>query len=237
MGLASGAARAAARSLVPASTRIAPQLSAGFVREVLERAIDGAGPFRGAAAQAESRLRQADGDQAVAVSALIDGHVRVAGAQGFVTNLGGLVTAALTIPANVSGLALLQCHLVAAIAHLRGYDLEDRRVRNAVLTCLLGESVVTELARSGALPATPMGIATSPVHDVGLDERIAQEVTTELVGRVGGRRIATAVGRRIPLLGGGVGAVGDGWSTYRVGRYAERELRPHGPPAAGRPAG
>lgn len=226
MGIARGAAWTAAKSLVPAGARLAPQLSYGFVREVLERAIDGGGPFRGAAAQADARLAEANGDDAVAVSALIDGHVRVAGVQGFVTNLGGLVTAAIALPANISGLALLQCHLVAGVAHLRGYDLADRRVRNAVLACLLDEDTVDNLVRSGALPATPMGLATSPVHDKGIDQRIAQEVTTELLGRVGGRRIAAVVGRRIPLLGGGVGAVGNGWSTYRVGRYAERELRP-----------
>jgi hypothetical protein len=156
----------------------------------------------------------------------------VAGAQGFLTNLGGLLTATIAIPANISGLALLQCHLVAGIAHLRGYDLADGRVRNAVLACLLGEDTVGDLVRSGSLPATPMGMATSPVHDPGLDQRIAREVMTELFGRVGGRRMATSVARRVPLLGGGIGAVSDGWSTYRVGRYAERELRPRGQSSA-----
>lgn len=227
MGVARGAARSAAKALAP-SAAYRSQLSSGFVREVLERAIEGVGPFKGAAAAADTRLREAAGDAAIAASALIDQHVRVAGVHGFVTNLGGLVTAALTLPANISGLALLQCHLVAGIAHLHGYELTDLRVRGAVLTCLLGEDAVTDLVRSGSLPATPMGLATAPVHDAGLDQRIAQEVTTELFGRVGGRRIATVVGRRVPLLGGGIGAVGDGWSTYRVGRYAERELRPRG---------
>ncbi|CAN5896080.1 hypothetical protein BH20ACT6_BH20ACT6_09520 [soil metagenome] len=228
MGIASGAARSAAKSLVPKGMRMAPQVGSAFVREMLERAIDGVGPVKGAAAQADVRLSEADGDTAAAVSALIDGHVRMAGIQGFVTNLGGLVTAAFAIPANISGLALLQCHLVAGIAHLRGYDLEDRRTRNAIIACMLGEDTVNELVKSGVLPATPMGLATSPVHAVELDQRMGQEVATELVARVGGRRIATTVGRRIPLLGGGIGAVGDGWSTLKVGKYAERELRARG---------
>lgn len=230
MGMARGAARAAARGLAPAGMRIAPSVSAGFVREVLDRAIDGVGPFRGAAAQADLRLHEAGGDPVVAVSALIDGHVRAAGVQGFATNLGGVVTAAFALPAGASGLALLQCHLVGGIAHLRGYDLGDGRARNAVLACLLGEDTVDELVRTGGLPATPMGIATSPVHDAGLDRTLAQEVTSAFVGRVGGRRMASVVSRRVPLLGGGVGAVGDGWSTYRVGRYAQRELRPRALP-------
>lgn len=228
MGKARGAAMTAAKVLVPAGMRFAPQLGSTFVREVLERAIDGAGPYKGAASHADARLREANGDVSIAVSALIDGHVRAAGVQGFVTNLGGLVTAAVAIPANISGLALLQCHLVAAIAHLRGYDLADRRTRNAIIACMLGEDTVTDLVRRGTLPATPMGLATSPVHDTELDKRMAQEVAGELVARIAGRRLAVTVGRRIPLLGGGVGAVGDGWMTYRIGRYAERELRPRG---------
>ena len=64
---------------------------------------------------------------------VIEFHVRLAGAQGFVTNLGGVVTAAVAIPANITGLALIQCRMIAGIAHLRGYDLHDPRVRNAIL--------------------------------------------------------------------------------------------------------
>ena len=221
-----GLARSAARGLVPLGLRFAPQVGVGLVRELLTRAIDGVGPYRGAAAAAEAELKEAAGDREAAVAGLIDRHVRAAGVQGFVTNLGGLVTMAITIPANVSGLALLQCHLVAAIAHLHGYDLRDPRVRNAVLACLLGPNTLRELVRSGRLPSSPMGLATSPAHDPALDTTVAQEVTSELFGRVGGRRMATTAVRRVPLLGGGVGAVGDGFSTYRVGRYAERELRP-----------
>jgi EcsC protein family len=220
-----GIARSAARALVPVGMRLAPHVGSGLVRELLVRAIDGAGPFRGAAAAADANLAESGGDRAAAVSALIDRHVRGAGLGGFVTNLGGLVTMAVGIPANVAGLALLQCHLVATIAHLHGYDLNDPRVRNAVLACLLGPNAVEELVRSGDLPSGPMGLATSPVHDPALDTSIAQAVTTELFGRVGGRRMATTIGRRIALLGGGVGAIGDGVSTYRIGRYAERELK------------
>jgi hypothetical protein len=32
------------------------------------------------------------------------------------------------------------------------------------------------------------------------------------------------VTRRIPLLGGAVGAGVDGWSTYRIGQYADKSL-------------
>ena len=78
--------------------------------------------------------------------------MRYAGAQGFVTNLGGLVTAAVAIPTNVSGLALIECRMVAGIAHLRGYDLDHPNVRDAILLCMLGEDTVGDLRQEAQDP-------------------------------------------------------------------------------------
>ena len=70
-----------------------------------------------------------------------------------------------------------------------------------------------------------MAIATAPAHDPTLDRQIGTEVTAELVAKVTGRGAALVVARRTPLLGGGVGAVTDGFATYQVGKYAKSELR------------
>jgi hypothetical protein len=43
---------------------------------------------------------------------------------------------------------------------------------------------------------------------------------------VAGKRMAGTVARRIPLVGGLVGMGTDGYATWKVGRYAERELLP-----------
>jgi uncharacterized protein (DUF697 family) len=212
--------------LAPQLAKAAPDLSAHFVQEALRRAIRGVGPLPAAAVAADKVLAGEDGDVDKAVRQLIETHVRYAGVQGFATNIGGLVTAAVTIPANITGLALIQCRLVASIAHLRGYDLEDQRVRNAVLTCILGEDTVKTEVRRKKLPSTPMAMATAPTHDPQLDRVIAAEVTGELLTKVAGKRIATTVGRRIPLVGGVFGASADGFATWQIGRYADRELLP-----------
>ena len=167
-----------------------------------------------------------DGDRVRAANEIIEQHVRLAGAQGFVTSLGGFAVMAVTLPANITGLAVLQARMVAAIAHVRGYDLTDPRVRTAVVTCMLGDDAAEELIEKGVLPSTPLGIATAPVHDATLDNRVATELGTILAAQVGGKRLSLTVGRRIPLLGGGVGAVVDAVATYRVGRYAQAELPP-----------
>jgi hypothetical protein len=214
------------KGLAPRVTRLAPEMSSTFVHNALRRAIEGAGPLPPAAQAADKQLAEQGGDRERAVHELIENHVRLAGAQGFVTNIGGLVTAAVTIPANIAGIALIQCRLVAGIAHLHGYDLADQRVRNAVLTCLLGEDAVKSMVRKKKLPSTPMGIATAPTYDPHLDAVIAAEVTAELLTKVAGKRLATTVGRRVPVVGGVFGAGTDAFSTWQVGRYADRELLP-----------
>jgi uncharacterized protein (DUF697 family) len=214
------------KAVAPHVHRLAPDVTAGFIREALHRAVTGVGPLPGAPTVAARVLRDRRGDSVRAVSDVIENHVRLAGAQGFVTNLGGLVTATVTIPANIAGLALLQARMVATIACLHGYDVDDPRVRNAILACMLGEDGVRTLLRKRKLPAPPMAIATAPTHDPHLDRIMAAEVTSELLTKIAGKKMVTTIGRRVPVMGGLVAAGADGYATWQVGRYADRELRP-----------
>ncbi|MEO5664358.1 MAG: EcsC family protein [Nocardioides sp.] len=212
------------KRLAPKITQAAPGLTTTFVREALNRAIEGVGPLPGAAAAADKQLAEQRGNVERAIHEVIENHVRYAGAQGFLTNVGGLVTAAVTIPANITGLTLVQCRMIAGIAHLRGHDLNDPRVRNAILTTLLGEDSVARLVKKRTIPAPPMALATAPAHDAGLDKIIQAEVGADLVARVAGKRLAVTVGRRVPVVGGLVGMGADGYATWKVGRYADREI-------------
>jgi hypothetical protein len=214
------------KSLAPNVGQIAPGATAAFVHEALERAINGVGPLPPAAQAAAKQLQEQGGDVDRAVHELIENHVRFAGAQGFVTNLGGLVTLAVTVPANITGLTLLQCRMVAGIAHLRGYDLDDKRVRNAILAAVLGEETVLQLIKNKHLPGTPMAIATAPAYDSNLDKVMAAQVATAMVTKVAGKRIAITVGKRVPVVGGLLGAGTDAYSTWKVGRYVDREFLP-----------
>nr|WP_275402492.1 EcsC family protein [Streptomyces sp. SID13031] len=190
----------------------------------MEIAIDGYQRFPGAEKVAERHLAKHGGDAELAVDTVMEQHIRLASVQGFVTSIGGLVTLPVALPANLTGLAVVQARMVASIAHLRGYDLDDPRVRTAVITCLLGEDGVTDRLKKASLPTSPLAIATAPVFDPELDRLVAGEVVGELIARIGGKRMGLMVTRRVPLLGGAVGAGVDGWSTYRIGQYADKSL-------------
>src|SRR5205085_1496667 len=110
------------------------------------------------------------------------------------------------------------------IVHLRGYDLAEPRVRAAILASLLGEEKVLKLLKSRELPGTPMELANDPLYEATLDTVIANEVASELIARAAGKRLATTVGRRVPVVGGVVGASTDAYVTWRVGRYVDREF-------------
>jgi hypothetical protein len=214
------------KNLAPKVTVVAPRVTAGFVQHALDRAIRGVGPLDGAATAADKERDEQHGDIDKAIKQIIENHVRLAGAQGFLTNIGGLVTMPVAVPANIAGLALIQCRMVAAIIHLRGYDLDDKRVRSGILASLLGEERMLAMIRKKKLPGTPMAVATAPVYDDHLSTVMANEVAGEMITRMAGKRIAFTVGRRVPVVGGIIGAGTDGFSTWQIGRYVDREFLP-----------
>jgi uncharacterized protein (DUF697 family) len=213
-----------ARGLGPVANMVAPQLAGGALRQVLELAIDGYGRLPSAKTHAGRQLQRHGGSADRAISSIIDFHVRLASAQGFATNLGGLAALPVAVPANLAGVAVIQIRMVAAIAHLRGYDLNDNRVRTALVMCLLGGEQIAKRIVEGKLPTSPMTVATAPMFDPDLDRQVAEEVTAGLAARVGGKNLALVVTKKVPLLGGGIGAAMDGIATYQVGQYAKREM-------------
>ncbi|HZP14304.1 MAG TPA: EcsC family protein [Nocardioides sp.] len=219
-------AKAIGGALAPKAIELAPGATASVIQAALHRAIVGVGPLPGAAESADRQLARNDGDVNRAISDLIRIHVALAGTAGFATNIGGMVTVAVTLPANLTGLAVIESRLVACIAHLRGYDINDPRVRNAILIAELGDERVRKQIKSKKLPGTPMAVATAPAYDPNLDRIVAAEVAAEMLTAVAGKRLATTIGKHVPIIGGAVGASTDGWETYQIGRYARREFLP-----------
>ncbi len=200
-----------------------PEVAGGLLRSIIEFAINGNTAFPGAKTTA-ARSLQAKGDREAAIDSLVLQHIGLASAQGFVTSVGGLVTLPVGLPANLAGLAVLSVRMIGSIAHLRGYDVDDRRVRAALTMAMLGDDEVRRLVSEGKLPTTPLVIATSPMFDAELERRISERVMGSLAGRMGGKHLAVVVVRRIPLVGGGVGAAVDGWLTFGLAAYAKREF-------------
>ena len=204
--------------------KLAPLVVGGTIEAIMNQAINGVGKLPGARAAAGRYLQRAHGDVELAIRRSRMDHVGMAGAQGFLTNLGGIVTAIVAMPANFAGLLTVEARSVAIIAHLRGYDIDDSRVRCAMMMCLLGAGAVSDMIKRGDLPTTPLGVATAPVSDKVLQRQIATRVFEALVGGLGGKRAVAFIGKRVPVIGGAVGAANDGYTTTQVGKYAASQF-------------
>ena len=211
------------KSIIAVAPVGAPNTAGRLLRMVVDFAIDGTEQLPGAKIAAGKQLER-KGSAEAAVEQVIANHALLCATQGFVTNIGGFFTLLIGAPANLAGVALLQSRMVAAVAHLRGYDVDDSRVRHAVLMTLLGKSIVDDLVEKGVLPGSPLVLATAPGIDHALEQQIAQRVMTALLTASGGKTLVGLAAKRIPMIGGGVGLVTDSWNTLAIGRYAREQF-------------
>ena len=214
----------------PNAVAIAEGITANVFHEILDLAIEGKGKLPGAKKAANQHLAQRS-DAESAIQRLVIQHVAMAGGQGFATNWGGFLVSIVTIPANLAASAFVQARMVAAIAHLRGYELSDPRVRTAILMAMLGPNASTSFVSKGLLPS-PFAVATAPVFDARLDGQVSKALLDRAMNFVSGKRLGVWVAKRIPFVGGAVGAGVDGWSTSMIAKYAMAEFPSRRPKVA-----
>ncbi len=202
---------------------VAEGLTADVFHQILDVAIEGRGKLPGAKKAAVSALQRTR-DPEAAVKWIVAQHIAMAGGQGFATNWGGFFVSLVTIPANLAASIFVQARAVACIAHLRGYELNDPRVRTAILMVMLGPRGAQSLIQKGELPSTPAAVATAPAFDQRLDARVSRALFENAMNQVSGKRIGVFLAKKIPLVGGGVGAVVDGWSTKSIIDHAMAEF-------------
>ena len=207
-------------------------LTSDAFHRLLDLAITGRGKLLGARAIANNQLRHQQNHEN-AIRGLSNQHIALAGGQGFATNWGGFLLSLVTIPANMAAAAFIQARAVAGIAHLRGYELDDPRVRTAILVVMLGPRGSAALIAAGDLPSSAAAVATAPAFDPRLDARVSRALLEQSMNHVGGKRLGVFLAKKIPLVGGGVGAVVDGWSTHSIIQYAQEQFISRRPRATG----
>ncbi|MGZ3147500.1 EcsC family protein [Lentzea chajnantorensis] len=174
----------------------------GIADYLLRAGVDGFGPFKSAREAATDALAK-KGDETAAVRHLVRTHVALAGAQGFITNLGGLITLPISLPSNVAAAYVIQTHLIASIASLRGHDVDSEEVQTAILLCLLGNAG-TELFKK-----------------VGI-KQFTKKAASALITKYGTKKLGSVVVKGVPVLGGVIGGGVDAASTRAVGAFANR---------------
>lgn len=179
-----------------------------------------------AAGLAESHLKSCRGNREKAINQLIARHVGYAGAVGFVTNVGGLVTMPLAVPVNISSVLLIQLRVVAAIAHLRGYPVKDEQVKSLVFICLTGSSAAMPLLEKFGIGAGTKVAKNLIMKIPGATLRnINKAVGFRLVTRAGTTGSINLI-KFVPVAGGLVGGAFDAAMTRGISAAAKKVFTP-----------
>ena len=156
-----------------------------------------------------------------AIDSLIRWQQSKAGVNGFAAGLGGIVVMPITIPTNLASVMYMQMRMIAAIAHIRGYDLKDDQVQTFVYACLTGQSASDVVKQSGIIIASKIGEAQIKRIPGEAIKQINQKVGFRLLTKFG-EKGAVNLGKMVPFLGGVVGATFDASTTYVIGKAAKK---------------
>lgn len=195
-----------------------------LVEMLVATGLEGRGPLSSAREVAQEALAKSDGDVEKAVARLARQTLVTGSIGGFVTGLGGFVTMPVSLPVNVAEFYLQAVRMVGGIASLRGYDLEEPRVRTAVLLTLVGSDSHEVLEKAGmttasgritsyALKGLPPGALMVINKAVGF--RLMRGVSEKVLSRLG---------RGIPVAGGLVGGGIDGFMMKKIADHAMKEF-------------
>ena len=142
---------------------------------------------------------------------------------GFITNLGGVITLPVTIPANVGSVMYVQMRMIACAAYMAGYDVHTDQVQTLVYACLAGVSVM-EVVKKAGIKIGQKGLEN-------LIDKIPGKVLIAINHKVGFRMLTkfgeTGVinlGKAIPVAGGVIGGGFDFIDTKFIGNRAYNQF-------------
>jgi hypothetical protein len=185
-----------------------------FLSWIVKFGIQGFGTLPPAEKVAADHLKACQSDREKAIDSIIAWRTTHAAGTGFVTGLGGLATLPLTIPVSFASSYALAANASAAIAFLRGYDIQSDQVCTFVLLTLIGQSPGKIIKTIG----------------VNLGTQVTKSLVSQVPGKVLiGFKLITKVGEKgfinliqlVPVAGGLVGAGFDGMFVNYCGYTAK----------------
>ena len=140
---------------------------------------------------------------------------------GFLTGLGGLMTLPVALPTNITSVLYVQIRMIAAIAHMRGYDLKDDQVKTFVYVALTGQAATDILKQAGIKIGTKMSTSLIKKIPFAIIKQINKAVGFRLVTKFGQKGVIN-LGKCIPVVGGVIGGGMDLLSTRTIAKAAQK---------------
>ena len=125
---------------------------------------------------------------------------------------------------DASFLTLAQTELVLLLAHLYGRPMGDVEARRLDVLMAMGvEAGVVDLRRNGSIRVmgtTHRDGELSLEAGAMLAQRISRRLAAQVAGKLARRRAYVILGREVPVIGVGVAAGYNLWSTRKLGKAA-----------------
>lgn len=185
-----------------------------------EKAMTGLPGLDSAVEMAESYMKES-GSLEDKANSLVRWQNTKAATSGFVTGLGGLLVMPVTIPANLASVYFIQIRMIAAIAHMAGYDVRDDKVKAMVYACLTGNAAKEVLKDVGIQFGKKLAQASINKITGATLTKINQAVGFRLLTKAGTTGIVN-LSKMVPILGGVIGGAVDLTATNIVGSTAVR---------------
>jgi EcsC protein family len=192
-----------------------------ILKQILQLGINGAPGLSSAVDLADRYLKNPVYQTKMErIDALIKWEERKNFTSGFVTSLGGIMTLPVSIPAALGVNWILQTRMVAAMAHIGGFDIEDPPVRMSIALCLLGKKgkeVLNQNLENIESYIKKRGITSIPARSLSI---VNQAVASRLM-QIATQKGLTRISKAIPLLGGVVGGILDFQSCKETAEFAK----------------
>lgn len=149
-----------------------------------------------------------------AIENLIANETWKAASTGFISGIGGIASAIVMLPANLTGVLFIQTRLVMTIAILKGYDPDDPKVRWLIIGCLCGDLLSKSFKQVSAQYIIKV---LNPLATQRLITQVIKYVSVKFVAKS-----SASMFRFIPLLGGLIGGGMDYFMTESVDDLAHK---------------
>lgn len=186
-----------------------------------DKAINGGIPGMETAIELADNYLQKSGTLEENVKSLILWQNTKSATSGFLSGLGGIITLPIAVPANIASVILVQMRMVAAIAHMGGYDLKDDQVKSFVYACLAGNGAKDILKNSGIQIGKKLAVTGIKKFPFEVIKKINQAVGFRLLTKFGEKGLIN-LSKMVPLAGGIIGGTVDAVSTNTIGKIATK---------------
>jgi uncharacterized protein (DUF697 family) len=122
----------------------------------------------------------------------------------------------------VAGNLAINARMVGAIAHLRGYTLDDPHTRTVILLTVAGSNLQAVASGLGVELGKQVADQSIRAIPIAVLRRINARAGFYLVAKYGTQRSAVTLARAIPVAGGLVGGSVDAALTGMIGKTAKK---------------